>query len=160
MDKIKDLEKVEAFIKVLLAIPGRYQQLYEQVGSYDRETSDCLHDIEFDHFYRTGGHRKARYLQKIRKERRRAKEEMEQLCPIKDVIKKGSESEHFIQEIREALTKVNEVVELQKNRTYRPRVRDDLNIVGQHFDTSEGRKYHKAKGSAKVITLGELRNIG
>lgn len=71
------IEIVRRFLALVSDAKDRYKDLYNAVGICDRETSDIVHDIELSSFTAKEGSIKARTLQKVRRERRQMKDEMD-----------------------------------------------------------------------------------
>ena len=126
-----EIETIKAFVSAMDQIEKQYGELFDRVGALDKETSDMLHDFEFDHFYRTEGHRKARRLQTIRQERRAAKNKMELLYPIREFVRSHQKLKV---DLHKVVTAIKKVQEDQKNRVYIPRVCTDMAIANKHFE--------------------------
>lgn len=114
------IETVRRFSTLISGARDRYKELYDKVGKCDRETSDIVHDIEFSTFNSKEGSIKARTLQKVRKQRRAAKDEMEYIACIKKIFDiEGYDDIPFY--LDEMLNDLNKVKEQQASRMYCPK---------------------------------------
>ena len=130
-DYMRNFQVLTDFINTLDNAEKAFKELYDRVGELDRETSDMLHDFEFDKFYRTEGHRKARHLKAIRQERRAAKNTMELLYPLKEFARNNRALKNNVKRI---LGEIEKVAAEQESRVYIPRVLDNIAITNQHFE--------------------------
>lgn len=128
---MQNFSALSDFVKVMDNAEKVYNQLFERVGELDRETNDMLHDFEFDKFYRTEGHRKARRLQAIRQERRAAKNTMELLYPLKEFARNNRNLKHSVKRV---LGEIEKVANEQESRVYTARALEDISINNQHYD--------------------------
>lgn len=119
------------FVAVMENAEKLFKQLYDRVGELDQETSDMLHDLEFDTFYRTGGHRKARRIKEIRQERRAAKNTMEIIYPLKEFARANR---NLRNSVKRMISDMEKIAKDQNSRVYAPRVLDDINIANKHFE--------------------------
>lgn len=119
------------FVTLLENAEKMYKQLYDRVGELDKETSDMLHDLEFDKFYRTEGHRKARHMQAIRQERRAAKNTIELLAPLRDFARNNR---NLRSSVKRVLNEIEKAANAQETRVYIPRVLDTITINNRHFE--------------------------
>lgn len=135
MDIPKDIIKLIEVNKYLRSIKTHYQELYNEVGEYDKETCDCLHDLEFTKFYRTGGHRRARHLKAIRQARRKCKDEMELIAPLKEYLDKNPS---LTDDISQVIGRIRQIHAKQAVRIYTPRIKSNEDMFnGKHFDENE-----------------------
>ena len=132
-DFMNNFKALPAFLDVLENAEVTFKTLYDRVGELDKATNDMLHDFEFDKFYRTEGHRKARQLKAIRQERRAAKNTMELLYPLKEFARNNRNLRASIGKLMDDIEKV---AEKQEVRVYEPRVLEKSPVAGQHFDTN------------------------
>lgn len=128
---MENFKSLGEFLEVMERSEKVFKKLYDRVGELDRETQDMLHDFEFDSFYRTEGHRKARKLKAVRKERRAVKNAIELLYPLKEFARNNRK---LRQDINRLIADMEKVVEEQKRRTYAPRVLKGMEINDKHFD--------------------------
>ena len=133
VDFMNNFKALPAFLDVLENAEVTFKNLYDRVGELDKATNDMLHDFEFDKFYRTEGHRKARQLKAIRQERRAAKNTMELLYPLKEFARNNRSLRSAINKLMEEIEKV---AEKQEVRVYEPRILEKSPVAGQHFDTN------------------------
>lgn len=123
---------LQDFVDIMDNVELIYNDLFERVGELDRETSDMLHDFEFDKFYRTEGHRKARKLKEIRQERRTAKNTMELLYPLKEYVKYNRKIKGDIKKVLEQIDRADKA---QNTRVYAPRAMSNIGIAQKHFES-------------------------
>lgn len=98
----------------------------EELKKIDEEIQDLLHVIELSNFNARDGYKLAKELQKARKERRRIKDEIELLAPLKELIFNQKPSEKSIGKV---LGDIRNIKVKHQNRNYRFRVRSDLEGV-------------------------------
>lgn len=132
-DYLKNFQALTDFVDVMENAEKTFKQLYDRVGELERETSDLLHDFEFDKFYRTEGHRKARRLQAVRQERRAAKNTMELLYPLKEFARNNRQLRGNVKRI---IKEIERVAAEQEARVYKPRVLEDMAINDKHFESN------------------------
>jgi hypothetical protein len=130
----KSEEACTGLLKIFGDIPELYEQNFEIVNRCDKETQDLLHEIELSENQSTAGaYRLYKALRDVRRERRRAKEENELLQPLVDALK---QQETFRLKLYKVHDRIKELARQQSERTYTPRVREDLTI-GQEQDTDD-----------------------
>lgn len=105
-------------------------ELNQVISDCDKAIEDLLHDIEFDHFYRTQGHQKARQIKEIRQRRREAKDLLRYVTPIRDFLRSNQKIRN---ELHKILTGFDYTEEMQKKRVYAPRMLTELSTANRHF---------------------------
>lgn len=122
-----DIEGVVKMIRnAFVEYPREYERLREQEKRLDMETQDLLHLIEFTNLNASEGFKAYKDLQRVRNERRKVKDMLQQLQPLVSLVKQPKPNE---KNINNCLTEVRKIVYQQNDRTYNMRVRKDL----QHF---------------------------
>lgn len=122
------------FVELLTTIEKNYKALFDEVGKIDKETSDLLHDLEFDNFCGRDGYKKAKTIKGIRMHRRELKNAMELAAPLREYCKLHSKLKFDLQNI---LVQMSQIAKDQSERVYIPRVRTDLKIANHHFVSGE-----------------------
>lgn len=92
----------------------------------DAETQDLLHEIELTNFDKRRGHQLCKQLQEVRKRRRNLKEKMELLRSIKEFVDSNRQLKISL---FKTLTSMERTEESQGERSYYPRVRNDLELA-------------------------------
>lgn len=121
---MEDIEKTTVLIRnTIRDFPNRYHENNKRIKEIEEETMDLLHLIELTTFNAAEGYKIAKRIKEIRQERRRLKDENEQLKHIEPILTKWRDRlqqlDKVVGDIRKA--KMNKV-----NRSYRCRVRKDL----------------------------------
>ena len=109
---------------VYVNLPRQYEQLEKDLKQLELEQQDLLHLIEFKAFNASEGYKYSKDLQRIRNERRKVKDTLELLKPIMELNKfpqKPSEKN-----LNKSLGDLRKIAYEHGGRTYRMRVRDDL----------------------------------
>ncbi|MEK5065920.1 hypothetical protein [Cytobacillus sp. FSL R5-0596] len=117
------IQSLQSMREVYAEFPKRLDGAQEELKKVDSEIQDILHVIELTNFDACKGYKWAKELQKLRKERRRLKDEIESLEPIKELLSYQKPSEKNINKI---LGDVRKIETRHKNRGYSMRVRHDL----------------------------------
>jgi len=128
-----ELESLKEANSYLRNARTRYQTLYDEVGVCEKAMGDVVHSIEYKKFNRTQASRIVRLAKDIRRQRRAAKEEKEILEPLIELMDKYP---RLVDDISAALGKVKRIVNEQGSRVYTPRILEDPELNGQHFDTA------------------------
>lgn len=116
-------QSLKAVRDVFVNYPKQIELNETALKKIDQEIQDILHAIELNNFNASNGYILAKELQKARQERRKLKDELEMLEPIKSFLKHPKPTEKTI---GNTLGDVRGVVQRQGNRKYTMRVRDDL----------------------------------
>ena len=98
------------------------QSLDAAIDYHSNECTDIIHDIEFSDLDYTTASRKAKLLQKARKERREAKD----LHDYSVVIKNFVEASKINSELDKLMNNITKIQNDQQNRSYKPRASDTL----------------------------------
>lgn len=98
------------------------QSLDAAIDYHSSECTDIIHDIEFSDLDYTTASRKAKLLQKARKERREAKD----LHDYSVVIKNFVEASKINSELDKLMNNITKIQNDQQNRLYKPRASDTL----------------------------------
>lgn len=112
------VEIVRRFLTLVSDAKDTHRDLYNAVGRCDRETSDIVHDIELSSFTAKEGNIKARTLQKIRRERRQMKDEMDYVSLFRRLVEENPDIIHNLEVLYQGLlnTKMG-----HEKRTYTPK---------------------------------------
>lgn len=116
-------QALQAVRDIYVTYPKRIESNEEELKKIDQEIQDLLHVIELGTFDAAKGSQILKQLKKARQERRRVKNDLELLDPIKEFISYAKPSE---KNIGQSIGKLRNVVNVQEHRTYRMRVRTDL----------------------------------
>lgn len=128
-----ELEQLKEANAYLRNAKVRYQNLYDEIGVCEKAMGDVAHFIEYKKFNRTQASRIVRVAKDIRRQRRAAKEEKEILEPIIELLDKYP---RMVDDVSTAIGKVKRIVNEQNCRVYTPRVLEDSELEGQHYDTT------------------------
>ncbi len=147
-----ELEQLKEVNSYLRNARTRYQTLYDEVGVCEKAMGDVVHSIEYKKFNRTQASRIVRLAKDIRRQRRAAKEEKEILEPIIELLDRYP---RLVDDMSAALGKVKRIVNDQGNRVYTPRILEDPELSGQHFDTAvkASAKDKSAPSKGKLVKL-------
>lgn len=121
VDVVKALQMVR---EVYVNFPKRMESAQEELRKIESEIQDILHVIELTNFNACDGYKWAKELQTLRHQRRMLKDEIDLLEPIaKDFLSFQKPTE---KNINKTLGEIRNVVGKQNNRSYRMRVREEL----------------------------------
>ncbi|WP_339147654.1 MULTISPECIES: hypothetical protein [unclassified Sutcliffiella] len=109
--------------EVYVNAPRRVQHIEESLRSVEEEIQDILHVIELGRFNASDGYKLAKELQNARIERRKLKDALELLKPIKDLMTFTKPTESNIGKV---LGDLRNIKKRHQNRGYRMRKRSDL----------------------------------
>lgn len=115
-------EHIRDFNKLLLTIEREYNAYYKEVGDCEKSTQDLLHQIELGEFKDRS--KAATRLHQVRIQRRKAKDKMAIVQPLKDWMDKNQSAINALRLVIGA-TKNKENT---SSRYYYPRIIDDLSI--------------------------------
>jgi vacuolar-type H+-ATPase subunit I/STV1 len=119
-----DIEQALQSVKdVYVNYPKRIQQNEEALKKVEKEIQDLLHVIELKPFDAYNGYKYAKQLQVARKERRRIKDEIELLSPVREFLKFTKPTEKNITKI---INEVQGIKSRHQDRIYKMRIREDL----------------------------------
>ncbi|TYR75555.1 hypothetical protein FZC79_10315 [Rossellomorea vietnamensis] len=116
-------KNLQAVREVFVDYPKRYENNETQLKRIDQEIQDILHVIELNNFNAAIGYKLSKELQKARQERRRIKDELEMMDPIKELLAFPKPTE---KNISKTIGSVRQVITKHGARTYRMRIREDL----------------------------------
>ncbi|MEH6941505.1 hypothetical protein [Bacillus sp. JJ722] len=109
---------------VYVNFPRLYEKLQSDLKNLEMEQQDLLHLIEFKAFNASDGYKYSKDLQRVRNQRREIKNNIELLKPIMELNKYQQKPSDKI--INKALGDVRRITNEHGERTYKMRVRDDL----------------------------------
>lgn len=127
---MKYSEQIQEFLNFLRDCQQEYNIAVSKENDANDETQDLLHCLEL---HENGYHNLARIsktLQKVRQERREAKDREQQLQPI---VEWASQSNKTIKELERLLGAVRKVEKSTEGRRYTPKT----TILGQVFGGKE-----------------------
>ncbi|WP_447579908.1 hypothetical protein [Acinetobacter baumannii] len=116
------IQALQSVREVYVNFPKRLTGAQEELKKVESEIQDVLHVIELTHFNACEGYKWAKELQRLRKERRRLKDEIDMLEPIKEFLAYGKATE---KNINKTIGDVRGINTRQNNRTYHMRIRKD-----------------------------------
>lgn len=116
---------ISLFLNYVEKCRSAYQYCYEQVNLKDKETQDILHKLELDNLHYKERAVLATQLQKIRKERRIMKDEVEELAAFIEWINNNTTA---INKLKEVLGETRKQENYHANRVYHPRVNNNEQI--------------------------------
>lgn len=117
-------EEIKRFLKFLEESKKIYKESYQAVGIEDKRGQDLLHAIEFEPVS-DNWDRLCRKLKDSRLVRRKNKDAVEILEPIIEFIN-DPRNEKTLHLLPQVLGSVRKIEERHQNRTYRPRVENDV----------------------------------
>lgn len=120
-----------AIRELFVEAPKRYEHNEEALKKVDEEIQDLLHVLELGTFNASEGYKLAKEIQKLRKERRILKDEMELFKPIKEFLTYQKPTE---KNISKTIGDIRNMKNRHQARGYRMRVRNDL----ENFITKNG----------------------
>lgn len=109
--------------EVYVNAPKRHESIEESLRMVEEEIQDILHVIELGRFNASDGYKLAKELQKARMERRRLKDDLELLKPIRELITFSKPTEKNIGKV---LGDLRNIKAKHQTRSYRMRKRTDL----------------------------------
>jgi uncharacterized coiled-coil DUF342 family protein len=114
--------------KILSAIDHiiqQYEWAFQEVNDCDKETGDLLHEIELtDDLCAKEQRKRYQQLKDVRECRRKAKDTVEQYKELHEYIRTISEGTK--KNLGKLHAKIARIIEQQGDKTYIPRIRDDL----------------------------------
>lgn len=136
-------EHVSVIIKTLADIKKTYEYNSSFIEEKEKETQDLLHEIELGKFDYKRGNKLARALKSVRQERRKAMDENAGLKLLYDYF----EEKPIIKDLQRLQQDIAKEINKLSNRTYSPRVRDDLTIAKKRTSTSMETAFEKVNSS-------------
>lgn len=123
-DLFKDIEKASMMLRsIITEAPKMLEANQAEVAWLEKEIMDIEHVLELKPFNASKGYAYARQISEARKRRRVLKDQNEMLRPLVEVLKKPKITEH---ELNKAIGEIRRVKKMHEGRTYRMRVREDL----------------------------------
>lgn len=122
-DSVKDSPQkyISQLINVFSQVPAWYEENEKELDYRDKEYNDLNHALELINFDVFRGYKLAMALKENRINRRAAKNALESLKPLYDLVKKHHNALH---DMRRCMGEINKILDTQKKRVYYPRVPD------------------------------------
>lgn len=114
---------IEQFLKLIDDCNSKYSYYFEIVGNCDKKTTDYLHALELENLKYIERAKLATEERNNLKERRKAKDIVEKIEPIKNYLE-NSDNKKAINLLRQLLGTVRKVEDRHKNRYYIKRVKE------------------------------------
>ncbi|MEC5422089.1 hypothetical protein QGM71_01100 [Virgibacillus sp. C22-A2] len=119
-----DIEQTATFIRdAIRDIPKQFDYNGKAQSKLDKERQDIMHYMEFCNLNASDGCKAYKDFQRVSKERRKHKNENELLAEINNIFIK---LKPHINELDQAIGSLRKVKTNQNNRTYKCKVRNDL----------------------------------
>lgn len=123
-DLFSDIERAVMTLRVIITeAPKMLESNTEEIKTLEQEIMDIEHVLELKPFNASKGYSYARQISVARKRRRVLKDQNDQLRPLVEVLKRPKITEN---ELNKALGEIRRVKRMHEGRTYRMRVRGDL----------------------------------
>ena len=123
---IECLNHMEKIYSILKEIPSTEEEYKKKLSELDLEEQDLLHEIELIDLSRSERSTMCLKLKDVRQTRRTVKE----LSEILDVLVKfRSKNIKEINHINMAAMRMKEIMKIQKERVYYPRMRSDMKLI-------------------------------
>lgn len=100
-----------------------YEQNPKRIAELQTEISDIQHILGLNSHDAVALVKLAKELKKVLQERWKLKSELELAKPLYDLF---SKHEEFFKELQKAMCDVNKIIDVQENRRFTPRIRNDL----------------------------------
>jgi len=114
---------VDDTIYYIEAVKNRYEFSLKRIPELQTEISDIQHILELNNHDAVALVKLAKELKNVLQERRRLKCESEQLKPLYELFCKYDKLDC---ELKRAQKDVDRIIEVQDNRRFTPRIRNDL----------------------------------
>ena len=114
---------ISEFLNFLHSLPSRYKAAEDEVKKQEAITQDLLHSLELNDLTYKQRCRVATRIAKNRKDRRKAKDDIELLSPLYLFITDPNNKKVF-DKLTDILGETRKVEKRHLNRTYTPRVLD------------------------------------
>lgn len=111
-------------------VKKEYEEAEKNVRFYESEYNDLTHALELTNFNASEGYKLAKELKQNRKNRREAKDIMNELNPLYMFMQSNS---RFLQELKKVNTEVIKITQKKDSRKYHVRARADMQ---EAFDKS------------------------
>ena len=116
-------QALQAVRDIYVNYPKRIESNEQELTKIEQEIQDLLHVIELGSYDAIKGNQLLKQLKKARQDRRKIKNDLELLEPVKEFISYAKPTE---KNIGQSIGKLRNVINVQEHRTYRMRVRTDL----------------------------------
>jgi len=117
------IQTMQSLRDVYVNYPKQYELSQEELKKVESEIQDILHVIELTHFNASDGYKWAKELQKLRKNRRALKDELENLDKVKEFLSYQKPTEKVINKV---IGDLRSIETRRNNRTYHMRMRKEL----------------------------------
>lgn len=118
-------------VSIFHSVIQNYEKNEKTIKEIEAELNDISHEIELapgKDLY--GGWKLYSRIRELRVQRRRCKEENELLKESYEYLT-GTHAQNFKTKMQQLQSSAAKLRDVQEKRTYKPRVRDDLTIVGE-----------------------------
>lgn len=133
---VECLSHMEKIYDILKEIPATEEECKKKLSELDLEEQDLLHEIELINLSRSERSIMCLKLKDVRQSRRTVKELLEILGVL---VKFRSRNIKEINHINMAATRMKEIMKIQKERVYHPRMRSDMKLIkAQGLDMIRG----------------------
>lgn len=123
-DLFSDIELATITLRTIITqAPKLLESNSEEITRLEKEIMDIEHVLELKPFNASKGYKYAKQISEARRMRRVLKDQNDLLKPLVEVIKRPKITEH---ELNKAVGEIRRCKRLHENRTYKMRVRDDL----------------------------------
>lgn len=123
-DLFGDIEKATMALRtIIIEAPKMLEANLEEIRVLENEIMDIEHVLELKPFNASKGYAYARQISEARKRRRVLKDQNDQLKPLVEVLRRPKITGN---ELNKAIGEIRRVKKTLEGRTYRMRVRTDL----------------------------------
>ncbi|WP_423408043.1 hypothetical protein AABM38_20575 [Heyndrickxia sp. MSNUG] len=123
-DLFSDIEQATMMLRTIITqAPKLLEDNSEEITLLEKEIMDIEHVLELKPFSAAKGYQYAKEIREARKRRRLLKDQNELLKPLVEVIRRPKITEN---ELNKAIGEIRRCKRLHENRTYKMRVREDL----------------------------------
>lgn len=119
---MKRSETIAEFLNLLRDCKSEYDYAYEQVGYYDKQKCDLLHQLELEPLTAKERTKLSRELRDCLRNRRVNKDIVEQTKAILDYKLQNSKA---IENLKQTLGELRKVEKYHEERTYRKRIAEE-----------------------------------
>lgn len=121
-------------VTIFQNVINTYEYNEDNIRRIEGELQDILHEIELtnskDMF---SGYKLYKEIRELRIERRKCKNENELLRDMYEYFK-GDQAQHFKNKIQQVQGSSTKIANMQENRTYTPKQRNDLTCTDKHSE--------------------------
>lgn len=119
-----DAEKLAVVLRnTIRDIPKRFDYNVNEISKLEKEVIDLEHVIELTNFNAAEGFKLAKQIQEARQKRRKLKDENEMILSLNRTL---SNMKDHVPQLDQVIGDIRKVKSNQENRSYRCRVRKDL----------------------------------